>query len=204
MEMMFKHGTSTYKVEVERKGEEYSILIGEKEYKVNAREIKPGLIQIGHGNDVQKFVVSTNKDERHVFLKGGVFKLKRVEGSSQASVQDDVGDLNSPITGKVVAIKVKEGDKVSEKQTLMILEAMKMEYQIKAPYSGLVKKILFEEGKPVDIGALLIDLQKEDEAGGKPEETKPEEKEAKETKAPKTRKETGKTNKNVGKKKGGD
>ena len=43
----------------------------------------------------------------------------------------------------------------------MTIEAMKMEYQIKAPYDGKVEKINFKEGDQVDIGAVLIVMEKQ-------------------------------------------
>lgn len=51
---------------------------------------------------------------------------------------------------------VKVGDKVSEGQTLMIIEAMKTMNQIPAPKSGTVKRILVEDGAPVEFGAPLM------------------------------------------------
>ena len=51
---------------------------------------------------------------------------------------------------------VKVGDKISEGQTLLIVEAMKTMNQIPAPKSGTVKRILVEDGAPVEFGAPLM------------------------------------------------
>ena len=48
---------------------------------------------------------------------------------------------------------------MEEGQTLMVLEAMKMEYQIKAPHGGVLKKLHFKEGDPVNMGAPLADIE---------------------------------------------
>jgi 3-methylcrotonyl-CoA carboxylase alpha subunit len=70
------------------------------------------------------------------------------------------GSLNAPMPGKVFKIVTKAGDTVKAGQTLLVLEAMKMEHAIKAPADGVVKKILFTEGQLVPAGALLVDLEK--------------------------------------------
>jgi len=51
---------------------------------------------------------------------------------------------------------VKEGDKVTEGQTLLIIEAMKVMNPIKAPRSGTVKKIMYQNGHPVEFDELLM------------------------------------------------
>lgn len=69
------------------------------------------------------------------------------------------GDLTAPMPGKVFKIVVKPGDKVVSGQTLLILEAMKMEHAIKSPKDGTVKKILFKEGDLVQTGLPLAELE---------------------------------------------
>ena len=54
---------------------------------------------------------------------------------------------------------VNQGDKVSEGQTILIIEAMKTMNQIPAPRSGTVKRILVEDGSPVEFGAPLMIIE---------------------------------------------
>jgi len=72
------------------------------------------------------------------------------------------GEIRSPIPGVIVSIKVKEGDRVSRGQTILILEAMKMESEIAAPIDGIIKKILVKERAPVQEGDLMITIETED------------------------------------------
>jgi len=58
--------------------------------------------------------------------------------------------------GTVITVHVNVGDKVSQNQPLLILEAMKMEHTISAPSAGIVSDILFQSGEMVDDGAELI------------------------------------------------
>ena len=66
------------------------------------------------------------------------------------------GGIKSPLPGVILDIKVKEGDAVKRGQTLLILEAMKMENDIKADHDGVVKQILVGKGESILEGTDLI------------------------------------------------
>jgi acetyl-CoA carboxylase biotin carboxyl carrier protein len=66
--------------------------------------------------------------------------------------------VNAHITGTVWKIEVKEGETVTEGQTCVILESMKMEMPVEAPAVGRVEKIHCAEGQAVNEGDVLITL----------------------------------------------
>ena len=66
--------------------------------------------------------------------------------------------VNAPMPGNILRIDVKEGDKVKAGQTLLILEAMKMENEIAAPKDGTVVQIATSKGAGVETGTPLIVL----------------------------------------------
>ena len=66
------------------------------------------------------------------------------------------GGIKSPLPGVILEIKCKEGDAVKRGQTLLILEAMKMENDIKADHDGVVKQILVSKGESILEGTDLI------------------------------------------------
>ena len=67
--------------------------------------------------------------------------------------------VEAPMPGNIFKILVKPGDVVSTGQTLLVLEAMKMENNITSDYAGKVKRILTQEGKSVTAGAKLIEIE---------------------------------------------
>jgi biotin carboxyl carrier protein len=71
------------------------------------------------------------------------------------------GELLTQMPGKVVKILVKKGDKVSKGATVLVLEAMKMENEIKAPMDGTIKQVHVAEGQALENGVLMIELEKE-------------------------------------------
>ena len=66
--------------------------------------------------------------------------------------------LNSPITGKIIRFKVKEGDEIKAGQELVIIEAMKMENIIRTDHDIKIGEIKFKEGEPVGIGQMIINF----------------------------------------------
>ena len=66
--------------------------------------------------------------------------------------------VSAHITGTVWKIEVKEGESVSEGQTLVILESMTMEMPVEAPSDGKVEKIACTEGQAVNEGDVLVVL----------------------------------------------
>ena len=67
--------------------------------------------------------------------------------------------LMAPIPGKVVAIKVSEGDTVEPGQPLVVLEAMKMENELAAEQAGMVAAIHVTDGDTVDGGQVLVEIE---------------------------------------------
>jgi len=65
-------------------------------------------------------------------------------------------EINAPMPGKILQVKVKEGDSVAEGDTVLILEAMKMENEIVANTSGSIKKINVAVNDMVDTGDVLM------------------------------------------------
>ena len=62
----------------------------------------------------------------------------------------------APMPGTILGVNVKEGDAVTAGQVLCILEAMKMENEIKAPGAGTIKQVLVARGQAVETGAPLV------------------------------------------------
>lgn len=69
------------------------------------------------------------------------------------------GELNAPMPGKILEMIVKEGDKVSLGDPVAILEAMKMENELKAPIDGIVKTIAVSKNDSVEKNALILEIE---------------------------------------------
>lgn len=85
-------------------------------------------------------------------------------GGSQASID---ADLTAQFPGKVRKILVQEGSRVAAGDPLVLVEAMKMEFAVKAPVSGKVTKIRVSEGQQLSPGERFLDFEPEGGTDGK-------------------------------------
>jgi 3-methylcrotonyl-CoA carboxylase alpha subunit len=109
----------------------------------------------------QQFCWSRYGDQLQCWLEGDESRCRYADPrqiSHRATAHE--GELTSTLPGTVVMVAVKIGDAVEPGVVMMVIEAMKMEHSILAPYAGTVTKVHFTVGSPVQAGALLIDLQR--------------------------------------------
>lgn len=86
-------------------------------------------------------------------------KKKIAKGVEKTRLKEERIEINAPMPGLVVAIKVSPGKKVSSGQGIVILEAMKMQNELKTPRDGIVQQIFVKEGMKVNGGDLLLVLE---------------------------------------------
>lgn len=156
----YEHENHVYSISVERRDDKFFVTYDNNEYTVFAEEIKPGQLKIKLGGRAIKCVISEGEDNKFVFLDGDIFKVKRIELTGRKKTKKKEGDLNSPISGTIVEVKAKEGSKIKKDDVIMIIEAMKMEYLIRSPYDGTVKKIHFKKKGQIEIGQITAEIEK--------------------------------------------
>lgn len=100
------------------------------------------------GNDV--YVVKDGSTER--------FQLQTFDEADFQSIGSGDGKITAPMPGTIVSVEVAVGDRVSAGQTLVVLEAMKMEHVISAPGDGSVTVLTVRVGDRIDEGAELVVL----------------------------------------------
>ena len=98
-------------------------------------------------------------DERWVFAPGLRCRLTRVDPLAHAG-EDEApsGHLMAPMSGTIVSVLVKPGERVAKGRALIVLEAMKMEHTIAAPMAGVIAAVNYGVGDRVPEGADLVDL----------------------------------------------
>lgn len=83
----------------------------------------------------------------------------RPRASAGAATGDGPARLVAPMPGKVVRVLVAPGDAIAARQGLVVVEAMKMENELRAGRAGRVREVLVGEGASVEAGALLVVLE---------------------------------------------
>ena len=101
-------------------------------------------------------------DKSFVVFQGGyTLELSKLDiMGKEHEALNSLCEFTAPMPGKVVSIKVNENDRVKAGDTLIILEAMKMEHSIKAPVDGVVTNVFYIIGDQVDEGKELLSFQK--------------------------------------------
>jgi biotin carboxyl carrier protein len=86
-------------------------------------------------------------------------KKKIKETQDKRSLDGGIGHLTSPMPGKVTRCLVKAGDVVAIGQGLAVVEAMKMENELRATRAGVVREVFIKTGDPVEGGTLLLTIE---------------------------------------------
>jgi 3-methylcrotonyl-CoA carboxylase alpha subunit len=97
-------------------------------------------------------------DTRWVFLAGEVYEFE-VERPGRRRTTAHHASLSSPMPATVRRILVAPGATVSKGDTLLVLEAMKMELPVRAPVDGIVTSVACSEGDLVQAGVILVELE---------------------------------------------
>lgn len=139
-------------------------------FKVNVRkgeEAEPGTRSgskaARSGNGQESYVVTVNGREYNVKVREGTSDVKEVKEvktvpTKTADTSGDTVQVTAGVPGNVYKISVKVGDEVSENDTLLVLEAMKMETPVASPVSGVVNSIEVNPGDVVEAGQLLLTI----------------------------------------------
>ena len=168
MAYIAKLGDKTYKLEIQELEMDhlYRILIDGKELTVDGRKLTAHMYSLLVGD--QSFTVDvTTKDEAYtVACEGKSFQLRVLDerrasrpGEGAAAGRDGGKEIRSFMPGKVVDVLVAVGDEVAKDQGVLIVEAMKMENEVRTAAAGTVKEIRVAPGQAVESGELLIILE---------------------------------------------
>jgi biotin carboxyl carrier protein len=153
-------------VDVSRHEGLYSLTIGEKTFTVNA--VQPGPLNFSLLINGKSYDVALEKieDRYSIHFYNEVVSLELVEANqfkaSQLTKKSSAeGPLKivAPMPGKVVKVSVTENTHVGQGDALLIMEAMKMQNELKAPRAGIVKEIRTTEGAPVSSQQVLLVLE---------------------------------------------
>lgn len=106
-----------------------------------------------------RFAAIKEGESMWVFVEGQVAQVDIANRPAGRSRTRSAGTVMSPMPATVVSINIAAGDTIVEGQTLIVLEAMKMELPIKAPRAGVVKAIHCVKGDLVQPGINLLDIE---------------------------------------------
>jgi len=151
-----REGDNSRTVEVQSDGR---VLVEGSDQPIEVRAIEPGEYDVSDGDRRRRVFVASGTDGREVFIDGRVFRFE-VRSASERRQEGGhhLDSLTAPMPGTVIKVLVEPGQHVRRGDTLLKLEAMKMELPVRAPHDGVVKAVRCREGELVQAGVRLLDL----------------------------------------------
>ena len=141
-------------------GKSYRVDIGEKTVDAQILSAADGRLDLLIDGKHVTAYVSSDQARRWVTVNGRtlVFSKSGAGRRSGVGLHHAAGELTAPMPGQVRTLNVKEGETVTKGQTLLLLEAMKMEIRVQSPQNGVVKKLMVVQGQTVEREQTLIEI----------------------------------------------
>lgn len=159
-EFQYQAGNTVQTVAVEQDGEHFLVRIGDRVLRIAVRLSAPGRLDLDvEGRRLRAFAVAVG-GKQQVAFDGRTWHVQRpdVRGRRQHEGGAGTGTLIAAMPGRVLDVLVVEGQHVAKGETLVLLEAMKMELRVAAPADGLVGKVNCRAGQVVERGHVLVEI----------------------------------------------
>ena len=163
MTYTFKHNNEIYKVILNEEKNQLIVDIDGTEYPVEYSRIDNNMYSIIIDGKSTTVAVLKKGKNIQVFHNGNLHELEYIserEILKGAAVASGL-EITSPMPSRVVKILKEEGEDVELDEGVIVVEAMKMESELKAPSSGKIKEIRVSEGDAVESGTILVVLSAE-------------------------------------------
>lgn len=160
MRYSFQLGSRQHFVNVEEHAGGPKFVVDGVAYEPKVKALGKGHYQVAVGKDTFEFkinngIVSEGPRQLDLEVRRARPELER----SRAGGRKADGRVKPPMPGKIVEVKVKEGQEVAEGDVLCVLEAMKMQNDLKAPFGGKVLRVHVKDGANVEASTVLVELQ---------------------------------------------
>jgi biotin carboxyl carrier protein len=138
-------------------GRRVSAGIGARRYDIEAREVESGSYLLFLNNRVRECRITENG----VVVGGQTYRVKIIDpkrlrsGHNSDGHHHGIAEIVAPMPGKVVRVQVQEGTPVEKGAGVVVIEAMKMQNEMKAPRAGVVVSVNVKPGDTVNAGDVL-------------------------------------------------
>jgi biotin carboxyl carrier protein len=134
--------------------------VGGRKYLLDAKTVEPGVYWFNLDNRSIEISVTPNGEGYSVLVAGQRAAVEVVDARTalrKAAQHGQAGtiEVRAPMPGKVVKVLVAEGTEVQTNQGILVMEAMKMQNEIKSPKKGIVRRLGVSQGAAVNAGDLL-------------------------------------------------
>jgi biotin carboxyl carrier protein len=167
MKLQAEIGDEEFQLEIKNEGGEVFADINGHKYQLEVSEPEAGVYLLKNEGKIFEVFISPPKDARnatHVRVGGSEFEIKLIDpkrlrgAGGNDEHADGLAEIKTAMPGKVVRILVEKGSDVKKGDGILVVEAMKMQNELKSPKSGVVKELRVEEGSTVSAGDVLATI----------------------------------------------
>lgn len=163
MNMSFWLNNREYKLSIkERQKNDILVDLSGKTYEVAVEVLNSDEILLIIDGKIYNAIICASNSSFRVCVNGQSFDIEKKSVSQILGGmhnQRQKRDVKTSMPGKIVTVFIAEGENVEEGQAVLILEAMKMQNEIRSPQKGKVTKIIPKAGDSVETGALLFSVE---------------------------------------------
>lgn len=166
MDLIVRHGEREEKVRVHRNGTVYEVTVGERTYQVDAATARTGLRSLRIDSGQHEVAVRHLRDAYWVSTPSAAGPVSVTDPLTHLASQTRAGKgarrsakVMAYMPGRVVEILAQEGEAVTSGQGIVVLEAMKMQNEIRAEQDGVLTKVHVQPGQAVEGGDPLFELE---------------------------------------------
>jgi biotin carboxyl carrier protein len=155
-----------YEIEIDKDG---GVLLNGEPRDVDFLNLGGSLYSVITQNQSLEVVIDDEDNTIEVMMNGRLYETQVLDERALLMAQrrgglgGSSGEVHSPMPGLIVLVAVENGQVVEQGQTVVILESMKMQNELKAPINGTVSAIHVEAGQTVDKNAFLIEIEPPEE-----------------------------------------
>ena len=156
-----------YVIEISRQDDQLEVSVDGRTFDIDISEPESGVFLLKHDGNIYEAFVSTDTQSgaTKVTIKGVEFdvslfdprRLRSASGSDHDS--GGIAEIKTAMPGKVVRILVAKDGEVQKGDGVIVVEAMKMQNEMKAPKNGKVKNVAVQEGDTVGAGEVLVTIE---------------------------------------------
>ncbi len=162
MKLIAELNHEKHEVNFKRNENNIVVEIDGRHYDLEASEVEPNVYLLKHNNQIYQIYVAPNGivNVANNQLEVKISDPKRLRSSSSSDINTDgIIEIKTAMPGKIVRILVNQGDEILQGDGVIIVEAMKMQNEMKSPKDGIVKSIKVEELATVNAGDVLVVIE---------------------------------------------
>lgn len=166
MKLKLKEGREYKDYTVKTNKNTFTVIKDDKENTFNIDFISQNILKTEKDNKIEDLAYMLKGNKVFIYKNGLEYSFEFLDEKAIRRLSSSGGMnaggpivIKSSMPGKIVKILKSEGDEVKEGEAVVIMEAMKMENEMKAPYDGIIKEIFVKEGENIESNTKLFGME---------------------------------------------